>query len=248
MTNFRLRGDRQKPTAAEVNRWNGLADKQARGELRPTPAPTLKSFDPSSRIALCKNTSGSDRQAFETMAIDGLLWDLEETGTADIIFELITADPELATAILLEPIESDGFGRAVIDGPAIAKVETSDDAAYRFATPQASTHSLVPTAAGPIKLLAAPSESADVWMPVIINYGTGGPTMLAGQINANFTGAPATFAIKNFTAISGAAPDGATLTVTNRFAWDAGDVNANVIVVYDPEADQWVPLQMECPA
>lgn len=253
MTNVRFRGDPRRLGHDEVNRWNRTATRDQLGQLRKSGVsiPTSRRYDPNARVVFAENTTASDRARFECMGIDAtdcLLWQLDENGEFDVVFKLAAADPELAPAMLIEPIAAGEFGRVVIDGPAIAKIETADDAGYRFATPQTSTHSLLPTAAGPIKLLAAPSISAATWVPVVLNYGTGGATMLAGLVNANFSGTPGTFAIKEFYAISGAAPDDATLTVANRFEWEAGTVDTNVIVVWDPETEQWIPLQMECPA
>jgi len=172
--NFRLRGDKRKLSAAEINRWNKLADQQARGELRRLPPVTLRAYDPNARVVRAKNESGSDRVAYDCMAIDGLLWDLEADGSADVVFSLITADPDKAPAILLEPIADDGVGLVVIDGPAIAKIDQATDAAFRWADPQASTHSLEAAASGSIKLLQAPSTTGSKIMPVILNAGAGG--------------------------------------------------------------------------
>ena len=72
--------------------------------------------------------------------------------------------------------------------------------------------------------------------------------ILAGLLNADFSGAPATFVIKSIYPLFGAAPDSATLTVANRFGWDAGDADAHIVVIWDIKEQEWVPLQMECPA
>lgn len=162
---FRLRGDSRRIKAEEINRWNKLADQHARGELRKIPAPQLRSYDPSSRIALVKNTSGSDRAAFETMAIDGLEWELDTAGTSDIVFKLITADPAKAPAVLLDPIANGDIGRAVLDGLAIALVGGGSGLT---GTPDATNHRIKPDAAGSIKLLAAPHASDPRLLPVVI--------------------------------------------------------------------------------
>jgi hypothetical protein len=172
--NFRLRGQRGKLSAAEINRWNKLADQQARGELRRLPPVTLQTYDPNARVVRAKNESGSDRVAFDCMAIDGLLWDLEADGSADVVFSLGTADPNKAPAILLEPIADDGVGLVVIDGPAIAKIDQATSTSFRWADPQASTHSLEAAGSGSIKLLQAPSTTGSKIMPVILNAGAGG--------------------------------------------------------------------------
>lgn len=168
---FRLRGDSRRIKAEEINRWNKLADQHARGELRKIPVPQLRSYDPSSRIALVKNTSGSDRAAFESMAIDGLEWELDTAGTSDIVFKLITADPAKAPAVLLDPIANGDIGRAVLDGLAIALVGGGSGL---IGTPDATNHRIKPDSSGSIKLLAAPHASSVRLLPVVLNAGAAG--------------------------------------------------------------------------
>jgi hypothetical protein len=217
--NFRLRGQRGKLSAAEINRWNKLADQQARGELRRLPPVTLQTYDPNARVVRAKNESGSDRVAFDCMAIDGLLWDLEADGSADVVFSLGTADPDKAPAILLEPIADDGVGLVVIDGPAIAKIDQASSTSLRWADPQASTHSLEPAGSGSIKLLQAPSTSGSKIMPVILNAATVDQVLVKTPVGgiAGATGSgPYTFGSATCTIVSDAGVVGsATLTVRN---------------------------------
>lgn len=163
---YRTSGRRPpKFSASELNRLNEAADRQfIRSKLVENSIPAVSE----SSVVLAKNSSGTDRERYDCMSISGLLWDFEPDGTTDLIFDLDTADPDAAPAILLEPIADGAFGLVMIDGPAIAKVEISTDAAFRYAVPKASTHSLEPAASGPIKLLAAPSESAVKYIPCII--------------------------------------------------------------------------------
>jgi hypothetical protein len=168
----RFRGDSRRIFADEINKWNRLADQQARGELRKIPTVGLESYDPSSRIARVKNTSGSDRSAFDCMSIDGLSWDLETTGESDVLFNLITADPDKAPAVLIEPIANGAIGRAVLDGLAIAKVGGGSGLT---GTPDATNHRIAP-GAGSIKLLSAPHASTVRLLPVVLNAGGEGGT------------------------------------------------------------------------
>ena len=71
------------------------------------------------------------------------------------------------------------------------------------------------------------------------------------QLSAAFSSAPATFTVDNVTPLNYGSPvanPSATLTVTNRYGWDAGDDNAKVEIVWDPIGEVWIPRQMECPA
>jgi len=103
---LRFPGRAPRLKASEINKWNRLADQQARGELEPR-RPSATSYDPSSRVVICKNTSGEDRQRFECMSISGLLFDpLETDGSNDVVFELDEAAADESPAILKA-----GFGR-----------------------------------------------------------------------------------------------------------------------------------------
>ena len=165
---YRTSGSRPKFSASELNRLNEAADRAfIRNRLTEHSLPSVSE----SSIVLAKNSSGADRSQYDCMSISGLLWDYEADGTTDLVFDLAAADPAEAPAILLEPIANNAFGFVMMDGPAIAKVEASADAGYRFAKPKASTHSLEPSEAGPIKLLAAPSTSAVKHLPCILNVG-----------------------------------------------------------------------------
>lgn len=168
---FRFRGDPKKLTAAEINRWNVLANRQARGELQPRKAPTLRGYDPNARLALCKNTSGSDRARFDCMAIDAITWELDILGNSDVLFNLITADPAKSPAVLWEPIANGGVGLAIIDGPAIAKVGSGTDL---LGVPETATHRIAPSSSGTIKILSAPHATDVRLLPVILNVGGAG--------------------------------------------------------------------------
>lgn len=165
---YRTSGKRPKFSASELNRLTEAADRQfIRTKIMDNSLPAVSE----SSVVLAKNSSGADRERFDCMSISGILWDFEPDGTTDLIFDLATADPDEAPAILLEPIANGAFGFVMIDGPAAAKVEASADAGYRFAVPKASTHSLEPAEEGSIKLLAAPSTSAVKYLPCILNVG-----------------------------------------------------------------------------
>lgn len=168
MRSVRFRGDGKNLRASEINRWNAIANQHARGELRSPTPPRLNAYDPNSRVALVKNTTGADRAAFDTMAIEGLLWDLEADGTADIIFELAAAAADKQPAILIEPIAAGEFGRAVVDGLAIAKVKGGTGSQ---ATIDAAGHRLEPAESGAIVLLQTPHATEERLLPVVLHAG-----------------------------------------------------------------------------
>lgn len=175
---FRFRG-RGRPTASEINRWNKLANQQARGELRRVSAVASRPYDPSSRVGIVRNTSGADRLAFDCLSIDGLAWELETDGTADVVFNLVTTDPDKAPAVLIEPIEDDGYGLAILDGLAIAKVGGGTGL---VGVVDPTNHRIKPEAGGSIKLLAAPHATNLKILPVVLNAGLG-----TGEVHYLFT-------------------------------------------------------------
>lgn len=169
----RFRGDPKRLTAAEINRWNALANRNRRGELAPRRPPTVKQFDPNARVALCKNTSGSDRARGDCMSISAVTWELDVLHNSDVLLNLITADPTKAPAILVEPIADGAIGLAVIDGPAIAKVGGGTPLT---GVPEAATHRVKPDSSGTIKILSAPHATDLRLLPVILNGVGGGGT------------------------------------------------------------------------
>jgi hypothetical protein len=218
---FRLRGDSRRISAAEINRWNALANQQARGEQQKILTPTVRSHDPSSRVGLVKNTSGSDRAAHDCMSVDGLVWDLELDGTSGVILKLITADPDKAPAVLLEPIADGAIGRAVLDGLAIAKVGGGSGLS---GVPNAANHRINPGSDGSIKLLAPPHADNVTLLPVILNSAAAAsasesksirfflsdpPPAEGGTVDLKFL--PGTFGRDNWDAALG------TITEGNRF-------------------------------
>jgi hypothetical protein len=71
-----------------------------------------------------------------------------------------------------------------------------------------------------------------------------------GRVAASFSGSPATFTVDRVLPISGNSPvedQEDTLTVENRYDWDAGNINAHIEILYDPHSETWIPRQMTCP-
>lgn len=163
---FRFQREKAKLTAAEINRWNKFADlAQRQGQAKP---PGARDYNPNSRVVPVKNTSGSDRAAFECMSIDSMLWDLETDGSNAVVFDVKTADPEKPPAILLGPIANNATGMAVVDGMALALVSGGSG---NYATPDATNHNLEPASSGSIRLLTEPHATNDRLLAVVLNVG-----------------------------------------------------------------------------
>lgn len=166
---FRLRGQRPKLSAAEVNKWNRQANRAVLAV--PETPPTSEGYNPNSRVAFCKNVSSNTRTKFDCMAITGMVWDLNPDGTHGLVFEINTADPDKPPAILVTPIGAGRTGLAVVDGLALAKVGAGSD---DLGVPDAANHRIDPDPDGAIKLLVFPHASEMRLLPVVLNAGSGG--------------------------------------------------------------------------
>jgi hypothetical protein len=164
----RYRGDRKRPTAAEINAWNAQADRHRRAPGHRDGFPTAAAYDPSSRVVFVENTSGSNRDRFEVMSVSGLKWDIATDGSNDVVFEADTADADECPLVLIEPIANGKIGRAVIDGVALALVGGGTGS---YATPDAANHRLVPDDSGTIKLLIPPHAADVKLLPVVLGVG-----------------------------------------------------------------------------
>lgn len=171
------RGQRQRIKAAEVNRWNKLVQQHQVGALIP-PLPTPKNYDPSSRVIAVKNTSGADRQMGEVAKLGALLWDLEVDGTSGVCWEIATIVADSTPVVLIEPIADGAFGRAIVDGLALALVSggTGD-----FAEADVANNSLKPATAGTIKLLHSPHATDPRLLPVILGAGGSGSSSILAK-------------------------------------------------------------------
>lgn len=123
-------------------------------------------------IVPVKNISGSDRLRFDCMALGATRWTIGDDGKETVVFDVDTADPAETPAILQTPIADGKFGRALIFGYTLAKLEQASSATDLLATPNASGHNLEPGTTGTIQILAAPSTSADCVRPVLIGGAT----------------------------------------------------------------------------
>lgn len=123
-------------------------------------------------IVPVKNISGSDRLRFDCMALGATRWTIGDDGKETVVFDVDTADPAETPAILQTPIVDGKFGRALIFGYTLAKLEQASSATDLLATPNASGHNLEPGTTGTIQILAAPSTSADCVRPVLIGGAT----------------------------------------------------------------------------
>lgn len=170
---FRLQGQPAKFRAAEVNRWNALADQHARGELRDLELPTVANYDPSSRVAVVRNDTGQDLERFACVGLDGLVWGLDSSkGITEVVWRLALYDattaPGVPPAILIEPIPKEQCGRAVIDGLALAQV-----AAGSGTTGVITSAATIAPGGGPIRLLSDPDANAMRVLPVLLDRNAG---------------------------------------------------------------------------
>lgn len=173
----------QFPKASE---WNALAEAYNGGAIGASGPEGI----PVARLR-GKNTSGSDRSRFDTMAIDGISAALETDGSVDLIFDLVDADSTKPTAVLIDSIEDGQIGNFALDGLALAKV-AAGTITHEYATIDAANHRLTPQAdESSIRLLAAPDASNEKLLPVLLGSGGGGSGTTAGYARTPSGGIPA---------------------------------------------------------
>lgn len=153
------------PTARE---WNALADAYNAGSFG---AKSPERGVAPGRVK-AKNASGSDRERFEVMKLGDPSIALTTNGQVDLIFDLETATADGTPAVLVEPIADGQIGEVIIDGLALALVATASSTSDLFGTPNGTNHNIdAGSDATGIKLLTAPSTSAETLCPVLIGFG-----------------------------------------------------------------------------
>ncbi len=166
----RFQGQKPKLTAAEINRWNRLANQQAiQGQQQ---YPTTERYDPTSNVVVVRNDSVSLLRERRVAHLDGLIWDLPLDGTADVAFKVkppdVNADFQ-EPAILLQPLQPGETGFAVIAGLALAWV-AGGPASLRYGEPdQGGTIVGVSNSDAPFRILAPPATNTQL-RPVLIRY------------------------------------------------------------------------------
>lgn len=123
-------------------------------------------------IVRVKNNTANDRARWDCMSLSTTLrFAISTDGKESVIFNAEAADANKPAAILQEPIKASKYGRALIFGYTLAKVQTASSSTLLAAKPRAASHNLEATQSGSIRLLAAPSTSAASVRPCIIGAG-----------------------------------------------------------------------------
>jgi hypothetical protein len=123
-------------------------------------------------VVRVRNTTSSARARWDCMSLTTTLrFTIGTAGRESVIFNAEAANADRPAAILQEPIAPNKYGRALIFGYTLAKVQTATSATLLAARPRPATHNLEATGSGSIRLLAAPSTTAASVRPVIIGAG-----------------------------------------------------------------------------
>lgn len=159
-----VRFQRQKPklTAAEINRWNRLANAFHRGELnRPfeNREPDLRKPDfISGEWIWIENVGDQDRQVYEAVSVGDPIYANRRippnyTPTEDLIFRIAPENRWRPVAVLLEPIPAGGIGRAQVSGMSLALIENENSPTdYGYAYLNERANRLRPSNAGNCRL------------------------------------------------------------------------------------------------
>lgn len=164
------------PLNIAATEWNALAEVAA-GLVGQSRGPLGNAAQ--AVTVLVKNTTGVDLERYRCLSLGDPVWELQTDGSADLIFEGITADPDKPAAVLTEPIADDLFGRAWIYGLAYAVVGPGSGTS---AAPNSTGNRLNP-GGGNIRLLGSPSSTTELLLPVLIGVGGSGITDLRVQGN-----------------------------------------------------------------
>jgi len=163
---YRIPGQRVKFGASELNRLNEAADRLLlSSKLQEQVIPD----DQQAHWVWIRNDTGADRERFECVKLGDPLFEMLADGTVDLLFAADEADGGGTTAILLEPIAEDEFGKAVIHGLALAKV-----AGGTGTTAEPDASGVLEPGAGTIKLLASPHATEEKLLPVLLGAGGAG--------------------------------------------------------------------------
>jgi hypothetical protein len=214
--NKRNAGD---PLNIPAKEWNAIADAVNFGVSQSRGGGQLSQ----SITVLVRNDSGEDLDRFDCASLGAPLFTLETNGSADLIFSLVKADKEKPPAILTEPIAHNAtnkrYGRVWIHGLAYAFVGPGATTS-KFGVPTATNNRLTP-GSGDIRLLAAPSASAETLLPVLLGAG-GATTFYVYVLTADMGTNSTTAAIYNFQVpfdgTAGLVASGATLLNTLSLA------------------------------
>lgn len=235
------------PLSIAANDWNGLVDmRNANAGGVADNAGAVASVGLNAGWVWVKNTSGSNRNRFDCMALGDPVMAIETNAQQDVLFAVTTADPAKAAAILLEPIANGLVGRAVIYGLALATVAAATSTSMLYAVPNASGHNLAAGWGGAIKLLNAPSTSAAKLVPVLLNthderaihFKSGASAIAAGtdtQLQS------ATVRKYNVSTTGAKTDSGTDIVVWN----DAGQFSANTFGVAHPNEKGLLVITVE---
>jgi hypothetical protein len=203
---YRYAGQRARLSAAELNRFNATANARQLHQRGPMPS-NIREDAPQSLWVWIRNDSGSDRSRFDCMALGDPIFDLNLDGSVDLLFGADTvADSTDTPAILIDSVADGSFGRAVINGMALAKVKAASSVSDLFAEPDTGSQ-LAAVSTGSIQLLAAPSTSAATLLPVLVGVGATSSTEIlfktpVGGIPAATGSGPYTFGSASCTPVN----------------------------------------------
>ena len=143
---------------------------------------------------LVKNNSGSDRDRFDVLGIDGVIFtptDNADTFKNDVALKGITPDIDDHAGkfvILAEPLKSGSIGRAFISGVCVAYVDIDDEDHTTADVKDGDATSLLSSDDGAVSILWAESGTGDKW--AVVRFGGGGGSkMFIAKVVSDAAGA-----------------------------------------------------------
>lgn len=158
-------------TSLPANDWNAVVD-SVNGGLGQSPPAFGQLY---SGTVLIRNDTGEDLDRYDCISLGEPLFALQADGSVDLIFAGLKADANKPAAILTEPIAHDAtnkrFGRVWLYGLCYAFVAPAAAITDLQASPNPTNNRLSP-GTGNIRLLAAPSTTAETLLPVLLGVGS----------------------------------------------------------------------------
>jgi len=171
------------PFRVRASEWNAM--RAAARALSPRSGGDGSALGLEPGVCLVKNDSGVDLPRFAVVGLSGLVCNpgsaaLGRSDAPAIKCSPVT-DPAAPFAILLEPVEKDGFGLARHSGIVICRIKArpSSGSRYYYAEPRQGETWLCQSQGGPVDVIAAQSrtgadENGLVWACLLLGWKSSG--------------------------------------------------------------------------
>lgn len=162
-----LPGDKWKPpNAFEYNATMDAARAFAGSQGIGPPGSNIGRIPIQPTVVRVKNATGSDRNRYTAFSIGESRWALErKNNLAECAFELVAYDAAKPVAVLQEPLKTDAFGLAVIDGPTLIETTSAGTTSDTYGAPDSA--GLIVPGSGPVRLVGPRPDGGGVMLGLL---------------------------------------------------------------------------------